>query len=427
MKSKLFKQPKKDVAELQNQDESDVDIEIESSKPKVSNAKTSAIKTFVLIAILIAGVIYFFFFKGDNTSPKNEKLEEVTAQPEVKITNSPSTQPTPASNAKDIINDLKSEELDALTVPKLPELPKLPEIPKDVSLNKNLLPTLLDVEKQNQASATIQNNLTQKIEKIPEEPKDPRRSEIVVETGSGASSVAKDKFSGGINVLNEDSINKLDKTKASIVPTLISDKTSMIAQGKMMTAVLETAVNTEMPGSIRGIISRDVYAEAGSNVLIPKGSRLYGNYSTKLVRGQARVEINWTRLIRPDGVDLQIAFVGADQFGRSGIEGDLDNRYGAILSSSLLTSVLAVGGAIMAEKLSGNSTSSSTTNASAGTTTTTGSPSAQVIVDVSKTLVDTIGQIAGNAIDARPVIRIAQGTKITIVVNQDMQIPHLRE
>jgi type IV secretion system protein VirB10 len=194
----------------------------------------------------------------------------------------------------------------------------------------------------------------------------------------------------------------------------------------MMTAVLETAINTEIPGSIRGIISRDVYAESGFNILIPKGSRLFGSYSTNIVRGQGRVEINWSRLIRPDGVDLSIGFVAADQFGRSGIEGDVNNKYGAALTNSLLTSILAIGGAIGAEKLSGADNNTTTSSPTTGTTTMTSSPSAQVIADVATTLVSTVSEISTNAINLSPVIRVPQGTKMTIVVNADMSIPKMR-
>jgi len=126
-------------------------------------------------------------------------------------------------------------------------------------------------------------------------------------------------------------------------------------------------------------------------------------------------------------VDLKVGFVAADQFGRAGIEGDIDNKYGSILTNSLLTSVLAIGGAIAAEKLSGTgSAATTTTNPSTGTATTTSKPSTQVITDVSKALIDTVGQVVGNAIDVKPVIRIPQGTKITIIVNADMSIPPLR-
>jgi type IV secretion system protein VirB10 len=237
----------------------------------------------------------------------------------------------------------------------------------------------------------------------------------------------RDNFGGGIIPLNDDPIQSLEATSNTIVPTVVKDRSSTIVQGKMMNAILETAINTEMPGSIRGIISRDVYAESGDKVLIPKGSRLFGSYSTEIVRGQGRVQVNWTRLIRTDGVDLQVGFAAADQFGRSGIEGETDNKYGSIIANSALTSMLAIAGSIAAQKLSGNDSSTTTVDPSTGTSTSTGNPSSQVIADIGKTLVDTVSQVASNAIDVRPIIRIPQGTKMTIIVNADMVIPPLRK
>jgi type IV secretory pathway VirB10-like protein len=40
-----------------------------------------------------------------------------------------------------------------------------------------------------------------------------------------------------------------------------------------------------------------------------------------------------------------------------------------------------------------------------------------------KTILDTIGQIITNSIDLNPVIRIPQGTKVTVIVNSDIKIP----
>ena len=187
---------------------------------------------------------------------------------------------------------------------------------------------------------------------------------------------------------------------------------------------METAINTEIPGSVRAIVSRDVYGESGNDVLIPRGSRLYGSYSTKVTRGQGRVDISWTRLIRSDGVDLAIAFKASDQFGRSGISGVVDNKYGSVITNSLLTSILAVGGAVAAQKaIGGNNSTSATTTA--GVTTVSGNASSQAVADVTKTIVNTVSQIVGDSLNLTPVITVPQGTKITVVVNADMNLPSM--
>ena len=256
-------------------------------------------------------------------------------------------------------------------------------------------------------------------------PEDPRKSSIIV-VGGDAGPTNSVGYENNIIQLNKDPIDALQKTEVKILPTATTDRTKVIAQGKMLTAVLETAINTEMPGTVRGIITRDVYGESGNVVLIPRGSRLYGSYSSQITRGQGRVEINWSRLMRADGVDVNVTFNAADQFGRSGIAGDVDNKYGSIIGNSLLTSVLAIGGAIAAEKLSGGGSVTTTLNPQQGTSTTVGKASSQAIYDVSKTIIDTVQQVVGNTIDIRPVIRVPQGTRITILVNDDMRLPPVR-
>jgi type IV secretion system protein VirB10 len=430
MKSKIFKQHKKNLNSSQNDDDDD-DIEIDSSETSVSGAKSSKIIIIISSAILITAVIYFIFFGGKKNNPV-ERLEEIKIGESVTNPTS-SVALAPKELIKDLIDAPKDNSTDMLEQPKLPEIPTLPELPKDLSFNSSVLPSFLDVAKpqlkklQNSNNQLIQNQNNNPEDIKPEPPRDPRRSEIVVESGSGGSITSNDDFAGGIVVLNQNPIDKLEKTENTIIPTMVQDQSITIAQGKMMTAILETAINTEMPGLVRGVISRDVYAESGYNVLIPKGSRIYGNYSTQISRGQGRVQINWTRLIRPDGVNMNIGFIASDQFGRSGIDGETDNRYGSVMVNSLLTSILAVGAAIAVEKFSGNSSNSSTSNPSAGTVTTSGGASAQVITDISKTLANTVGEVISNTIDTRPIIRISQGTRINIIVNADMSIPPMRK
>ena len=62
-------------------------------------------------------------------------------------------------------------------------------------------------------------------------------------------------------------------------------------------------------------------------------------------------------------------------------------------------------------------------NFTTGSFTTTTNATNQAVYDVTKTILDTIGQIITNSIDLNPVIRIPQGTKVTVIVNSDIKIP----
>jgi type IV secretion system protein VirB10 len=410
--------------------------EVDSGGPEVASMKNNKTMIIVASALLITAVLYFLFFSGNNSN-KKEKLEEVPSA----VTNAGQ-----APAEQEVIEDFaaeKKDEAELLEKPSIPEIPKLPGLSDDketgglpsfLDLPKEPIPVIPVDEQQSippivsnpPVTAPSQNQPpVQPVASPVQPPADPKKSPIIV-VGGGAGPTNSVGYENNIIQLNKDPIGALNKTEIKNVPTAIEDRTKVISQGKMLTAVLETAINTEMPGTVRGIVTRDVYGESGNLVLIPRGSRLYGSYSSQIVRGQGRVEINWSRLIRPDGVDMNITFQAADQFGRSGIEGDVDNKYGSIVGNSVLTSILAIGGAIAAEKLSGGGSVSTTINPQQGTSTTVGKASSQAIYDVSKTVIDTVQQVVGNTIDIRPVIRVPQGTRVTILVNEDIRLPPVR-
>lgn len=119
-----------------------------------------------------------------------------------------------------------------------------------------------------------------------------------------------------------------------------------VPQGTLIPAVLETALDSTRPGHVRALVSRDVRGFDGSRVLIPRGSRLFGEYSADLSPGQNRAFVTWTRLVRPDGVSSDLDSPAADALGRAGVQGRVNSHFLARFSSALLQSVLSVGVAL---------------------------------------------------------------------------------
>ena len=306
----------------------------------------------------------------------------------------------------------------------------IPKTPEQIAQEQNqalINQQIIDQQKlasQNPISTDAQKNEIEQ-KKLEEKIKlDPRYTPIIVFSGGYTSPTQAIGNKENIIQVKKNPISELKESETSIDASYIADSSITIAQGKMISAILETAINTEMPGAVRAVVSRDIFGESGNKILIPRGSRLYGAYSSSILRGQGRVQIGWTRLIRPDGVSLNINFTVSDQFGRAGIAGDVDNRYSSVISNSLLTSILTVGGVAAAQKLINNNANSTTTvNQNQGITTTTTNATNQAVYDVTKTILDTIGQIITNSIDLNPVIRIPQGTKVTVIVNSDIKIP----
>lgn len=442
MKSKFTKvlSPEKepeDNENIENEESSDVEV----GGPSIALAKKNRMVIIALSSVLITVVVYFIFFKSGDDEKKPEKLQEVSVPPTRNVAMPDDGKSSPFEI--DAQKEEPKEDVELLDKPAVPEIPSLPDggvmqqdgavvppsqntqqINLGVAPGQPLLPGVKPVQ-INPITPSDPGNAVAEPKEDKKKDVNPRYAPIVVFSGGGAAPDLGVGYGKNIVNLNEDPIGQLEKSKVSVKTTYVGDRTHAITQGKLITAVLETAINTQIPGFVRGIVSRDVYAESGSQVLIPKGSRLYGAYSSQITRGQGRVNISWTRLIRPDGVDLNISFNASDQFGRAGIPGDVDNKYGSIIAGSLLTSILAVGGAAAANKVLNTNNNSVSTTTSNGAVTTTGDAANQAIADVTKTIVDTTSQIVNNALNTAPVITIAQGTKITVIVNADMNLPYI--
>src|SRR5206468_5271274 len=78
-----------------------------------------------------------------------------------------------------------------------------------------------------------------------------------------------------------------------------------VKAGTIIPAVMLGAINSDLPGQIRGQVRENVYdSDTGEHLLIPQGTRLVGLYDHKIVYGQERVLITWKRLILPNGSSL---------------------------------------------------------------------------------------------------------------------------
>ena len=121
-----------------------------------------------------------------------------------------------------------------------------------------------------------------------------------------------------------------------------------VTQGTLIPAVLETAINTDVPGYVRAVVSQDVRSFDGTRVLVPRSSRLIGQYQSGLQGGQKRAYVIWTRLIRPDGASVNLGSPAIGFDGTTGLAGTVNNHFFKRFGSAMLLSViggLATGGA----------------------------------------------------------------------------------
>jgi len=163
-------------------------------------------------------------------------------------------------------------------------------------------------------------------------------STAVQEKGAAVADATANGQNPGMLALGPDGVPDADPGVARA--TKISDPSNTVVQGTLIPAVLETAINSDIPGYVRAVVSADVRSFDGSQVLVPRSSRLIGEYKTGLAAGQRRAYLIWTRLLRPDGVSIQLASPSIDFSGESGIGGKVNTHFLQRFGSAILLSVL---------------------------------------------------------------------------------------
>jgi len=209
---------------------------------------------------------------------------------------------------------------------------------------------------------------------------------------------------------------------------------ALVAQGTMIRGVLETAIQSDLPGMVRAVTSEDVWSFDGRRVLIPQGTRLIGEYKSGLATGQTRVFIVWTRVLRSDGVSVMLGSTGTDDIGRTGLTGEVDEHYIQRFGSAILLSIVGGGSqyvAGMGQQASPYGGVISTYDPATGTTTTTqpnpqGAYGQQIASQAVSQNMNTIaGEALQNSLHIAPTINVDQGTRIMIFVRRDLDFSSL--
>jgi type IV secretion system protein VirB10 len=133
----------------------------------------------------------------------------------------------------------------------------------------------------------------------------------------------------------------------------LANRSTTVPQGYLIPAVLETGFDSTKPGFARAVVSRDVRGFDGKNILIPRGSRLIGEYRSDVAQGQKRAIIIWSRLIRPDGMTIAMDSPAVDTVGRGGIAASVNTHFFQRLGDALLQTTVQLGSAFASRAVTG--------------------------------------------------------------------------
>lgn len=362
----------------------------------VSNRRVGRNQSLGMAALIVGGAVAaYFVLAAANEKPRDvadsdEEFQTTTFRPPSFVRDEEKPQPQPE-----------------------PEVIKLPEPPEaveqaPVDTTEFKVPAPPEVVEHAPEMAPV--------EEFPERYKSGLISLDQKGNGAGSGSLSGEGESG-LTVAGEDRNSKYLAAVSSL-----SDRTAkarqieridaMIPEGTLIPGILETAINSDLPGQIRAITSQDVYSFDGRRVLIPTGTRLIGEYQSEVTRGQKRIFVIWTRLLRNDGVSVRLNSIGADSLGRSGLSGHVDNKWRERFGSAIMLSVVGAGASFLTGYGSDQAFGDDDSDAQRG--------EELARETIAETFSDMANQVLGENLRIPPTISVSQGERVFVYVRQDL-------
>lgn len=178
-----------------------------------------------------------------------------------------------------------------------------------------------------------------------------------------------------------------------------------LAAGTIIPAALETAIDTDLAGTIAARVTANVYdTTTGDILLIPQGARLLGRYDRDVAYGQRRAFLVWERILFPNGSSLSLGTMpGVDATGAAGVRDQVDYHGNRLLGAIGLGALISTIGEIARD--GDDDERSFTQNV--------GDAAAAEAARVS-------GRLVERELQVRPTIRIRAGMPVRVILTRDV-------
>lgn len=168
-----------------------------------------------------------------------------------------------------------------------------------------------------------------------------QRKKMGVNAGGQGSSAAGN-FPGAGRPGGQSLESRLQGTPTPVGDTVVNHNRSlMISKGTVIDCILETRLDTTVPGFTSCVIPRDIYSQDGKVLLVERGTKAVGEYQGGVANGLARIFVLWTELRTPEGVIVSVASPAADSLGGAGMGGYVDFHWWKRFGNALLFSMVS--------------------------------------------------------------------------------------
>ena len=167
--------------------------------------------------------------------------------------------------------------------------------------------------------------------------------------GAGNGQGAAESVGGGLN----ESLR--GGTYANGQASILRNRNLLLGMGTVLPCVLQTKIVTTYQGLPICQLTKNIYSNDGSTLLLEAGTKLFGEVQKALLQGQARVFINWTTAETPKGIRVRIDALGVDGLGAAGIPAWVDLHFWERFGNAIMLSFIQDGIATAANRASKNS------------------------------------------------------------------------
>jgi len=124
--------------------------------------------------------------------------------------------------------------------------------------------------------------------------------------------------------------------------TVLPHQPYLLTKGNTVPCVLQTAMDSTLPGFVTCKLPADVIGKTGIT-LLDRGTLVVGETHGGMQQGQNRLFVLWTRAETPNGVIINLDSPAADPLGRTGFDGEVDSHFWSRLGGALLLSIVQGG------------------------------------------------------------------------------------
>lgn len=121
-----------------------------------------------------------------------------------------------------------------------------------------------------------------------------------------------------------------------------SGKLYRLLEGTVIETVLTNRLDGEFSGPVNCMVTTNVYAHDHQRLLIPQGSRVFGEVRKVATFGQQRLAVVFHRLTMPDGYSVSLdKLQGLNQIGETGLVDQINHHYLQVFGISLAIGAIA--------------------------------------------------------------------------------------